>query len=728
MMPVLLALKYWLIMRRIKFYIVVLMLLCSSAAFAETMPSFSLAGDDETKPAKKQSSIVELEADKVGFSQVDNKATADGHVVVKNGEETLYADSFELDRTKQEGIARGHVYMDSPRAQVDADEIKYNFNQQTGIFTNARVFNAPYQIKGPHIEKLSATHYGMNNGYMSTCDHDIPHFRLQARRMDVYQGDKAIARRVKMFLGKMPVMYMPRYTQDLKNKPWLILRPGKTKEFGLFLLASVRQKINEKAQVTFHVDYRELKDLGVGADYRYRTTNYGDGVLKTYYTNERNITAKHLYQLRSSPTIERERYKAEWRHKWDINDKTNVIWQYYRLSDDTFLKEYFEREHRQGDASTYFFLTRSLPHGNVSFRVDKRVNRFVSAVDREPEIKYENNGQEIADTGIYVKTTDTFSNLVNRAASPTEDRRKTMRIDSNNELYYPMKIAFVEARPFVGGQHTYYSRAIDPLRNNTLRGVFRSGSDLSTKFYRVWNYKKDILGVKIDRLRHVVTPTIAYLYQHRPTIASSFYNQFDGIDAVDRAHKFGLGLENKFQTKRDGKTVDLLRALVSSDFALKENPGRGGFGPVNSDFEFKPNDWLTMNADMSYDHYNDRIASASFETYINNGDKWTFGLGRRYSYDADDEVTSELNYKINSKWRFKIYERFAINTGVLKEENYALTRDLHEWEMDINYRSVRGGGSDIMMIFRLKAFPDTDLDLFNTGFNKRKTGSQSSGF
>ncbi len=701
----------------------VFIFICGSSSSYAGLPEFSLGGAQEEE--FKKPSSVEIEADKMGFASAENKATAQGHVVVKSGKETLYADSLELDRTKQEGTARGHVYLDSPKAQVDADAATYNFNQQTGSFTNARIFNSPFQAKGPQIQKVSANHIVMNQGYMTTCDHDDPHFRLKSRRLDIYQGDKAVARGVTMYLGKMPVMYMPRYTQDLKNKPWFTFVPGMKKDLGYFLLTRSRIFSNDYLTTTIRADFYERQGIGWGMDNKYRTDHYGSGIIRNYYIRERSIAAKHPWLLKTEPSVSNERYKIEWRHKWDMDDKTSAVWQYYRLSDDVLLKKYFERESRQGDTSTYFFLSRALPHGNVSFRLDHRVNRFVSAVDRTPEIRYENSGQEIAETGFFVKSNNTYSNLVKRAASPTEDRRKTMRFDTNNELYYPAKVAFIEVRPFAGGQHTYYTRAIDPARDKTLRGIFRTGMDLSTKFSRVWNVKKDVLGMKIDRLRHVVTPTAAYIYQHRPSVGSSNFNQFDAVDSLEQAHKIGLGLEHKLQTKRDKKTVDLLRALFFSDFALKENPSRGGFGPYNMDVEFKPNDWLTFNMDASYDHYEDHIASANFETYINHGEKWTLGVGRRYARDSEDEVTTEWAYRINSKWKIKMYDRFNVDKGILKVEEYAITRDLHEWEMDLKYSQERGAGASFLMVFRLKAFPDMDLDLIGNSFHQRKAGSQS---
>ncbi len=45
--------------------------------------------------------------------------------------------------------------------------------------------------------------------------------------------------------------------------------------------------------------------------------------------------------------------------------------------------------------------------------------------------------------------------------------------------------------------------------------------------------------------------------------------------------------------------------------------------------------------------------------------------------------------------------------------------------MDINFNETRTKGSEIWIVFTLKAFPDFMVDM-GTSFNKRKAGSQSS--
>ncbi len=640
---------------------------------------------------------VQLEADQVEFSQDNSKANAKGNVVVTSGTTTLTADQIELQRSIGEAIASGHVYIDSPGMKVQADSVKYNFNDSTGVFENARIFNAPFQIKGNTVDKVSENHMVMKNGFLTTCDFDEPHFRLGIKKMDYYQGDKAVARVVTLFLGKVPLMYLPRYTQNLKERPIFTVIPGYKKDFGAFLISTLRLKISENVRVIVHGDFRERLGLGEGVDVKYNTPSFGSGLLRTYYAHEREIASKHLWNLNNSdgtkkgPTIRHELYKIEWRHLWQIDQDTSAIWQYYKVHDPNlaqmgFIKRYFEREYRAGaDVTNYFLLTRNLPMGVVTFRTDvSRVNPAIRSVEKLPEIQYTLAGQRIGDTNFYLKSVETFSNLQHFPGNAGE-HQKTVRMDVDNEISYPKKISIFEFRPYAGGSHTYYSRTNDVGLNNVVRGQFKTGSDITTHFYRVWNYKNKIMGVEINNLRHVVTPTITYQYNHKPTIAASHFNQFDAIDGRGLINNVHFSLENKLQTKRNKQSVDLIRAIVESDYSLIRSVKNPAFEFISSKIEFNPADWLTFSSDGVFDNHKGHWDIYNFDAYIHKSDKWSFGVGKRYSRDFNDQLTTEWQYKINPKWRFKIADRFLLDKGVVQEQDYILTRDLHEWEMDMQY-------------------------------------------
>jgi len=143
-----------------------------------------------------------------------------------------------------------------------------------------------------------------------------------------------------------------------------------------------------------------------------------------------------------------------------------------KLSDDIILKEYIEKQFDEDPSpSTFLLLTRALPLGTLSFQLEARVNRFTSAVERLPEIRYDISNHELGDTGLFFKSANSYVKLTKKSASPSETRDNTTRIDTDNELSYPMKVGIIEFKPFVGTEQTYYSKAPEKSRYDSIRGV-----------------------------------------------------------------------------------------------------------------------------------------------------------------------------------------------------------------------------------------------------------------
>jgi LPS-assembly protein len=258
-------------------------LFLTNESMAKLPPMPDLKGQFK-KQDMRGGSPVTLQADQVSFSAADNKAHAQGNVVVSSKDQHLFCDRLQLDRVVQEVIAEGDVYLDTPQEQVLAQGLTYNFENSTGEFREARVFVDPYQIKGQKIDKVSENYMTMDEGYLTTCDLDEPHYRLGAHRMDIYQHDKAIVHGMKVYLGKVPVMYLPYYVQDLKNRPIVTFVPGEKKDFGLFLLTTARFQVGSRVKVNLHLDVRERVGLGEGFDVNYNTPNFGSGLVSAYYT------------------------------------------------------------------------------------------------------------------------------------------------------------------------------------------------------------------------------------------------------------------------------------------------------------------------------------------------------------------------------------------------------------------------------------------------------------
>jgi len=689
----------------------------------------------EEKPSLQP---VEVDGDNVEFMQDENKVIIDGNVSITKGETTLRCDHVEYHHATKEAVAQGHVVLSSPKGQIRGKALTFNFETMTGNFEGATIIADPYYGQGEMISKMANNKVEMTRGYITSCDLDKPHYKIYSKKIDIYPQDKVQAKSVRMLVGKMPLFYLPSFTQVINDqKPRVTYTPGYKKEWGMFLLTAWRYYFNENFKGVLHFDIRERKDVAVGGDLKYKIPGFGEGLIKTYYMNERTINAKRWFDERKTPTIERERFKAEWRHKWQIDETSQFISQYYKLSDDDFLKDYFEREYdRDSQPDTFFLYTKNFKNGTFSFRTDKRVNRFTSSVERLPELGYNISNQQIASSNFYLQSNNLFSHLTYPNASPTEIRLHTTRFDTQNRISYPSKVGFVDFTPFVGQRETFYTRTKSPEQYHIIRSVFETGASLGTKFYRTFDVQADVWGMKIDRIRHIVNPMVEYRYMHTPSFPANKLDVFDSsIDSLTRGHKIDFILENRFQTKRDNKNVDLLRIVGKTDFLLKENQtydgtsilsSKSSFNTVTSDIEFRPVDWLTFYSDTDYSALESRLTSANFEVYVNEGKRWWFSLGKRYQVEVNDQITAEVGYTLNPKWKFRIYERFDVGGGGQAEQQYVVTRDLHCWEMDMAFNERGGQGSEIWLVFRLKAFPDLSIDFLNTSFNRRKAGSQSS--
>jgi len=82
--------------------------------------------------------------------------------------------------------------------------------------------------------------------------------------------------------------------------------------------------------------------------------------------------------------------------------------------------------------------------------------------------------------------------------------------------------------------------------------------------------------------------------------------------------------------------------------------------------------------------------------------------GNRYTRYQGDQVTSQFDYTINPKWKFSVYNTYALtkatngNATSARENEYVLTRDLHEWEMDLTIDSNKVKARHFMLFSVLK--------------------------
>ena len=633
---------------------------------------------------------------------------------------------MEFDLDKQIAQSQGDVILTQGNAVLTGNALQYDFKTETGGMVDARIKNDIWFGKAEKAEKNEKKNLiELKRSYITTCDVEAkPHYRIQAKRIDYYIDDKVVAKNALMFVGNIPVAYFPFWSQSLEDgRTNPAVSVGQKKEWGGFVLTTWRYDLNQYLKYKIHADHRQLKGFASGIDAEYDTKDYGYGSVKTYYMNERD-----KYEVDPQ---EIERYRGQLKYRWQADKSTLGLLEYNKLSDIDFTKDYLYREYSEDiQPVSVGSVTHYEDAYSASLYARKRTNRFYSEVERLPEIELNTVSNEIADSNLYFRQDFALANLNKKIANSDADTDAN-RIDSYNELKYPTKLPgnfdWINIAPYVGMRQTYYSKDNIGSQEDFIRGIHYYGLDMNTKFFRIYDYKGSPLGIEINRLRHVITPSVKYAYIHSPTVASSKLGPFDEIDSISAANLFTFGIENHVQTKWTSKetkeleNIDLIYFYPYVGYRQNASPGVKHFGYINSELNLRPYRWLHLDSDTVFNQYQKRIQTTNIDLYATYEDKWSVGLGKRYDRDISEQLTTDIYYKINDKWQIRSYTRYLSYTDSFQEQQYTVYRDLHCWQLETTFDiKLNDDGSvedrTLWFIFRLKAFPDEVPIRFNVGY------------
>lgn len=720
----------FILMRDIKTFILIIILSSVSfCSYPEDLGAF--ISPDALKNVNKTAPIV-VNGDKVEYSSDAKTITASGNVSVNYNEVTLTCEKIIVHTDTQLGICDGNVVITQPGTTFKGERIEYNFALKTGKIVTGRISSDPIYGYAEDAEKVSDKEVILRKGYVTTCDLEHPHYRVSARRIRLYLDDKVVAEDVVLYIGDVPVFYLPYYIQplaDLKTK--ITVTPGYRDEWGYYALTAYRYYINEQFKGYLQLDYRTKKGIAGGIDNKYDFGKLGDGNVKFYYMQENDVTAMD----KSGEPLD-ERYRFAYKHKIDLPAETTGTMEFNKLSDADIIKDYFFNELDEGWVPDNYIslITRQ---ENFSFELmgRKRFDDFYNVVERLPQAHLEIYSQQLWDTKFYYYNDIQAANLLKRYSNDENiEDEYSYRFNTYNKFFYAAKVfKALYVTPYIATTQTYYSKnRWDDL--NVWRQIYEYGVDLSLTFFKVYDYESSTAD--LHKIRHVVNPVIGYHRRPQPTVSAENLIQFDSIDAYETESVITMSLENKLQTKRKSgdlmKSVDIVRFIVSTEYQerLKKrslaSKGDGRFEDVNLDFEFRPYDWLFAKSDITL--YTKKgegeiVKTANTDLVYNLKDKFDLGMGHRYENSSNgsaSQFTVESHYKLNKDWSFRVYERFDAHLKEWQEQEYTVYKDLHCWLAEFNF-NIRDGFA-FWVVFRLKAFPEIPIG-FERSYRRPSPGA-----
>ena len=727
-------------------------------------PLVSSAQPEESWEVRALSLIIPgLPEGGVEYDMVAGTAFWTNGIYIKYSDNTvLTADSALLNQQTGDVVADGHVRIESCNQIWIGDHIRYNFlthQMQSDKFRTGKppVFAAGRKLEGNVTNRT----YSARHVFVTTDDVSNPAMRVRASRIKIVPGKYVEMWNAVLYVDGVPAFYFPYYKRNLGDRANNFnFVPGYRSAYGPYLLNTYTWFLGDNVDGKIHLDYRERRGVGAGPDLNLQMGRWGDYRFKYYYLHDddssRSVNTNSFPNLGAIPQ-NRQRFYFSWQATpfTNLNLKALVNYQ----TDPLVLHDFFEGDYTENpQPNTFVEANKYWENWSLDALTTPRVNNLFDQVDRLPDVKLTGFRQRLFGTPLYYESESSagfyrqvFANtngLFFNTNGPFADY-SAARADTYQKVLMPMKFFnWLNVTPRLGGRFTYYSPEGGPGGTNseTYRTVFETGVETSFKASRLWTGATNSL-FDIDGLRHIIEPSVNYVFIPSPSTPPWQLPQFDSelpsleilpvqlpdynsIDSIDSRNVIRFGLRNTLQTKRDGQIDNFLDWNVMLDWRLKPDTrtnllqnGLTSVGPqktfndLYSEFTLRPRAWLTLESQLRYDINDSHLNLAFHQLTFTPNDRWSLGLGHWYlrggllgdGTGGDNFITSTLFYRLNDNWGFRATDNFNAQDGRLQEQFYTLYRDFRSWTGALTFRVVDNGiGPEdftVAFSFSLKAVP-----------------------
>jgi lipopolysaccharide assembly outer membrane protein LptD (OstA) len=661
-------------------------------------------------------------------------ATAEKGVVVRYGTVRLTAQRVIICQDKGQVLAEGQVRLERDGQTWVGDSITYDYKNKLIDADLFRSAHGPFFAAGTvvHTDQSNNT-YKATDAYVTTDDYADSTQRVKAKSVTIVPGKYIEARNATLYVGSVPVMYLPYYRRTMGRHPnnWAFT-PGYRNRFGPYMLSTYNWYGNETIDGAVHMDYRVKRGGAGGPDFNLHLGPYGEGKFMYYYAHDNEAGTNEVGNL-----IPSDRHRLWYLHKLDLTNELTFKAAMRYQSDELFMHDFFEPEYRRNVQPSSFV------EGNKQWRnwsldalaQPQLVNDF-ETVERLPDLKLTGYRQQLGESPFFYDSESSFGWFRHQYGQNPLPMYSAWRGDTYHQIVLPQTyFGWLNVTPRIGGRFTQYSEA-DGAGTTTRaqsRAVFNTGVEFSTKASRVWPGVQNRL-LAVDGIRHIIEPGVNYAFVPRPTSRPPELPQFDSaldsyrllpldfpdynaIDSIDSENVVRLSVRNRFQTKRKTGIENLLYWALYTDWRLDPRAGQGRFSDVYSDVDFLPRSWIQLSQDTRVDPNIGVLKELNSRLTILPGDKWTLTLGNRWlkqdpAYVAGSQQNlyyTSLFYRLNENWAVRTSHHFEAQTGNMQEQYYTVYRDLRSWTaaLTLRLRDERNRPNDFTIAFTisLKAFP-----------------------
>ena len=695
----------------------------------------------------------------------DGLATAHGNVVIHSGDSDIYADNVQYNPKTREVLAEGHVRIYRAAGLFVGERAIYNIDTKQIKAVEMRTDKTPYLVGGENVTTISEGSFLVSKGTFTTHDSSNPDFRLQAKTLRIYEGDRVIFENVTFYVKKVPIFWWPYLYQSLDDSFSYMVSPAYLSSWGPSILSRVAMPITDNIKMQIRLDYRSRRGVAVGfePDMRYGKDKKSWARMKTYFLRDENPDINRTSEIRTG--VPENRYRVSLQDRTEFTENLYGIVDVTKLSDEFLLQDFYPGEFQiNPQPDSVIALTRSRPTYTLTAMSRFQVNNFFEQTERLPEVVLDVPRIPLFGGPIFYEGETGIADLHRSFASDsTFHDYGTVRFDSFHQFLYPNTyLGWLSIVPRVGFRGTYYGETRDfgttlltpgdgnpfipdflrvdlsqPLQEggDTFRGVMNAGVEGSFKVSRVWeNAQSTALG--LDGLRHVIQPFANFSWvstsDSNPVTILQFdrfepstqlhpidFPQFTSIDSIDNWTILRLGVRNRLQTRRDDLTVSWMDVETYIDVNFDNPFDKTQYSNLFNKINFTPVPWASFGIAAQVPVFEKGFTEVNTNVSIQPIANLQINFGHRYLNQNPFFENSSLYvlsgyYRINDNWGIGIQEQYEGTSGILEQQRYSIYRDLTSWVASVGAIIRDNGGVKeygVLLTFTLKALPKFGFDL-----------------
>lgn len=582
--------------------------------------------------------------------------TARGSVFVEQGETIIMADEMKYDEKTSKVLAKGNVVYDNPDIVLKAEKAEFNLDTKKGTFYNAEIFSKKekYFISGNEIEKRGEKEYFFKKASATTCENPSPEWCIKGRDVEANIGDRLKARDATFHVKGVPILYTPYlWAPMLTERKTGLLTPvfGYSQSKGFYYRQPFFWVIDEDKDATFIIDWYSRAGLGEGAEYRYVAPGNVEGKHWLYHFHDKKAETD-FYELKSA-------------HSKRSKDGLSGYWNLNLINGKNFYREYsINREERvnrflESTGELTFPSDNSRLYLISQYIIDLKEGSHNSAVaQRLPELGYVVNPFRVGP--VIFSMTSSASNF---------ERDKGV---SGQRLDLYPKISHSFGDKIILFQNLGLRETVYSLNNNVAEG-YKSSVHRDLFDYNITASSR--LIKKYGDVTHGLEPSLGYTFI--PWIKKDRTNVpvFDSTELYSKQSTIGLSLSNRLLDKKG----EFLTTSVSQSYNTyeKDTP----LSPLSlSAFIPRP---VPINADASYNHYNDRMETINSSVSIPIK-KFSFSFGERYNQPNKTmfyDIGVGYNHSKNLSAEVKLW--YDSKGGGVRDSNFIMKYLQQCWGMTI---------------------------------------------